>query len=51
MEDFGVIGRYAFQLYEAESGGDTRQEQPDHIHWVRTTMAPHCRCYSHLIRL
>jgi hypothetical protein len=51
MEDFSVFGRHAFELYEAKSGRDTRQEQPDHIHWVRTTMITHLRCYSRLIRL
>jgi hypothetical protein len=25
-EDFGIFGRNAFELYEAEGGGDTRQE-------------------------
>ena len=51
MRDSGVFGRDAFKLYEAESRGDTRQEQPDHIHWVRATLTLCCRCYSRLIRL
>jgi len=51
MRDFGIFGRNAFELYEAESRGDTRQEQPNHIHWVRTALIPYCRCHNRFVRL
>jgi hypothetical protein len=51
MRVFGVFGGYAFELYEAESWGNTRREQPDNLHWVRATLIPYFCCYSRLIRL
>lgn len=51
MRVFGVFSRYAFELYETKSWGDTRQEQPCHIHWVRTISTLCCYYYNRLIRL
>lgn len=51
MRVFGVSGRNAFELYETKSWGDTRQEQPCHVHWVRIIPTLCCHCYNRRIRL
>jgi len=50
MRVLGIVGLYAFELYETKSRGDTRQEQPRHIHWVRTTSTLCCYYYNLPIR-